>query len=75
MGVRVLGSARVELPLDVFGQARDTVCVFPGAWETETEWQPCRGIRRQGGGDRRVSNLELCKADAAYRVEVGYRML
>ena len=75
MGVRILGSARVELPLDIFGQARDAVRVFPGAREAETKWQPRRGICRQGGGNRRESNLELLKADTAYRVEVRYRIL
>ena len=75
MGVRVLGSARIELPLDILSQARDAVCVLPGAWEPETEWQPGGGIRGQGGGYRGVRDLELFKADAAYWIEVRYGVL
>ena len=37
VGVHVTGSTGVEFALDIFGQARDTVWVFPGTWEAETE--------------------------------------
>ena len=39
IGVHVPGSPRIEFPLDIFGQARDAIRVFPGTWEAETEWQ------------------------------------
>ena len=74
IGACAPGSPRIEFPLDIFGQARDAVRVFPRAREAETKWQPRRGSRRQGGGNRRESNLELLKADTAYRVEVRYRI-
>ena len=39
IGARAPGSPRIEFPLDIFGQARDAIRVFPGTWEAETEWQ------------------------------------
>lgn len=71
VSTHVSGSARVEFPLDIFGQARDAVWVSPGAWEAEAELQLCRGICRQDSRNGRVRNLERFKADVARRVGVG----
>jgi len=71
VSAHVSGSARVEFPFDIFGQARDTVWVSPGAWEAETERQLGRRICRLDSGNGRVRNLERFKADVAHRVWVG----
>ena len=71
VGAHVSGSARIEFPLDIFGQTRDTVWMSPGAWEAETERELGRRICSQDSGNGRVRNLERFEADITRRVGVG----
>ena len=75
VSAHVSGSARVEFPLDVFGQTRYAVWVLLRAWEAETERQLGRRICRQDSGNGRVRNLERFKTDVTRRIGVGLGIL
>ena len=72
MSTHVSGSAGVEFPVDVFGQARDAVWVEPRAREAETEWQLSGRICSEGSRNGRVRKLKWFKADATRRVGARY---
>ena len=67
----VSGSGGVELPLDVFGQARHAVRVFPWTWEAQTKLQLGRRIRSQCGRNGRICDLERLETDVTHWVGVG----
>ena len=71
MGVDVPRFARIEFPLDILGQARDTVCMLPRAREAEAERLPGRRVPRHGGRKWGVRNLEPFKTDSAFRGRTG----
>ena len=72
VGAQLSGSAGIELPLDIFGQARHAVRVLPWTWEAQTKLQLGGRICSKHSRNGRVCDLERLETDVTHWVGVGF---